>query len=1021
MKSRLRWALVASVFIGITTYSSQVSLAAPVPLSRITQVYAGEGSYALALRHDGIVLGWGNNTTGTLGNGTTDPSLTPTPVPGLAGGSPVIALAPSFVFALALKADGTVLGWGSNTLGQLGNKSFTSSLTPVQVFGLGPGSPVPVTAIATGLSHAVAVKGDGSVWAWGSNNNNNLGNPSIAGPSNVPVPVSGLGPGAGITAVAAGGNFTLVLGNDHTVWGWGNNNNGQLGIGNTNSQPVPVQVKGVGGFGVLSDIVAISAPPNAGGSFALALRSDGTVWAWGNNANGQLGDGTNTNHSTPVQVTDVGGLGVLTGVTAIDAGGTGGNLHSLAVKSDGTVLAWGSNANGQLGTGDHTASNSPAPVQGLGPASGVVAVSAASGLSLARTANGSVLAWGDNSAGELGNGSFFGSSMPEPVAGLGSGSTVMMIASGNGANHSLALRADGSVLAWGSNASGQLCTGDTTNRTTPVVVPMPGPVIAVAVGANHSLVLTSDHLIWACGDNSSRQLGTGDTVPSLVPVAVKAFVGNPRGAAIAACANNSMLLTATGTVAAWGNNGNGQLGNNTMNSPGVAAAVHGVGNVGFLGNVTAIACNAGSSYALQADGTMLGWGQNAAGQLGDDAPGGSRLTPVQVAGLGSGSGVVAIAAIAGGAAALNVDGSVVAWGLNGSGQVGDGTAVQRSAPVPVVGLGAGSGVTSLAGGGTVGDGQTLARKSDGSVWSWGANGSGQLGDGTLLRHTIPAPVAGLGSGIASVSAGASHSVALADDGTVLAWGANGVNQLGDGAVFTSNLTPSDVLIDDVTPPTMGVASPTPLFVTASGTFTILEGASDADSGVSQVSVSVQGPTPSSASVGSVPLTLQSGDAFDGGWSGAFTFPAGTPDGVFTLVASGVDAAGNSSTVGGGVVFLDRAAPVVTLSASASIVWPPNGKMVPVTFSGTITDATSGVDPASITYAVTDEYGTVQPTGPITVGAGGSYTFTVSLQASRNDDDLDGRRYVISVSASDKAANRGTSTVVVIVPHDRSGW
>ncbi len=321
-----------------------------------------------------------------LGNGTTNPNLTPSLVSIPGGAADIIAFAPSAIHVVALKGDGTVLAWGANALGGVGDGTFTTRLSPVQVSGLGAGSGV--TAVATGLSHSVAAKADNSVWAWGSNNNSNLGNPSVVGPSNVPVPVSNLGPGSGVIALAGGGNFTLALKSDGSVWGWGNNNTGQLGIGSTTTQPVPVQVKGPGGTGFLAGVIAISAPPVGGGTFALALKSDGTVWAWGINTNGQLGDGTVVTRTTPVQVQG------LTGIVGIDAAGT----HALALRADGAVFAWGSNANGQLGTGNNSASTVALAVSGLGAGSGVVQISAATNLSLARKADGSVLAWGTTAA-----------------------------------------------------------------------------------------------------------------------------------------------------------------------------------------------------------------------------------------------------------------------------------------------------------------------------------------------------------------------------------------------------------------------------------------------------------------------------------------------------------------------------------------------------------------------------------------------------------------------------------------------
>src|SRR5262245_11514959 len=186
---------------GLLVVHAQTGFATLAPLAGITRLAAGEGTFALALRRDGVLLGWGANTTGTLGNGTTTPNLTPAPVAIPGGGVDVVALAPSTVFVLALKADGTVLGWGAGGLGQLGDGTFSNRLTPVQTTSFGSGSGV--TAIAVGLSHSVALKADGSVWAWGSNNQNNLGNPSVVGPSSVPVAVSNLGPGSGAVALTA--------------------------------------------------------------------------------------------------------------------------------------------------------------------------------------------------------------------------------------------------------------------------------------------------------------------------------------------------------------------------------------------------------------------------------------------------------------------------------------------------------------------------------------------------------------------------------------------------------------------------------------------------------------------------------------------------------------------------------------------------------------------------------------------------------------------------------------------------
>ncbi len=181
--------------------------------------------------------------------------------------------------------------------------------------------------------------------------------------------------------VKAGGWHTLGLKSDGTVWAWGNNGSGRLGDGTTTDRHTPVQVNG------LSGVTAIA----GGWHYTIAMKSDGTVWAWGYNDYGQLGDGTTTERHTPVQVSG------LSGVVAI----AGAQLHSLALKSDGTVWAWGENSAGQLGDGTTTSRYTPVQVSGL---SGVVAIAGGTSYSLALKSDGTVWAWGYNGNGQLGNG-----------------------------------------------------------------------------------------------------------------------------------------------------------------------------------------------------------------------------------------------------------------------------------------------------------------------------------------------------------------------------------------------------------------------------------------------------------------------------------------------------------------------------------------------------------------------------------------------------------------------------------------
>jgi hypothetical protein len=277
-----------------------------------------------------------------------------------------------------------------------------------------------------------------------------------------------------------------------TVAAWGDNAYGQLGDGTTTERSTPATVPG------LTDLVAVA----AGDLHSLAIRTDGTVAAWGENFYGQLGDGTTTNRSTPITVTG------LTDVIAVAAGG----FHSLAVRTDGTVATWGDNSAGQLGDGTTTNRSTPTTVTGL---TDVVAIAAGDRHSLALRGDGTVAAWGANADGQLGDGTSTRGATPVTVTGL---TAVVAVAAGG--HHSLVLRTDGTVAAWGANADGQLGDGTTTRRATAATVAGLDDVIAVAGGSFHSLAVRADGTVAAWGWNSHGQLGDGTTTNRVAPITV---------------------------------------------------------------------------------------------------------------------------------------------------------------------------------------------------------------------------------------------------------------------------------------------------------------------------------------------------------------------------------------------------------------------------------------------------------------------------------------------------------------------
>ena len=660
-------------------------------------------------------------------------------------------------YTVVLKNDGTVWTWGSNRDGQLGDGTTIDRNTPEQVQGI-----TDVIEVSAGGNDVVALRKDGTVWVWGRNLYDSLGDGTRIN-RHIPEQVQEL---TNVKAISAGIDHTIVLKDDGTIWTWGGNSHGQLGDGTTMARHTPVQIQG------LANIIAIS----AGADYSLAVKSDGTVWAWGGNEFGRLGDGTTINRHTPVQVQG------LTNIITISAG----FLHSVALRNDGTVWGWGHNDAGQLADGTTIDRHSPVQAQGV---SNIIAITAGGGShTVALRGDGTVWAWGRNGDGQLGASTDIGEHGPVETQGL---TNITAISAGG--RQSFALRSDGIVWAWGDNRRGQLGDGTTTVRRTPVQVhglTVPHnelehgqwseaifDIAMISAGIHHSTALGNDGTVWAWGGNFGGQLGDGTTTDRYTPVQVQ---GLTDVIAISASESHTMALRNDGIVWTWGDNVAGQLGDGTTTNRLLPVQVQG------LTNVVAVSAGRWYALALRNDGTVWAWGANGAGQLGDGTRT-SRHSPVQVQNL---TDIIAISARGGHAAALRRDGTVWTWGDNDFGQLGDGTTVEyRTTPVQVQGL---VDVTAI----SVGEDHIVALRSDGTIWTWGGNRKGELGDGTTAESRgTPTQVQGL-ENVTAISAGGSagggHTIALQNDGTVWAWGLNWLGQLGDGTEVESRNTPAQV-------------------------------------------------------------------------------------------------------------------------------------------------------------------------------------------------------------------------------------
>jgi alpha-tubulin suppressor-like RCC1 family protein len=687
----------------------------PVPvlgLPPVVDISAG-ADYTCAVDINHFVWCWGDNHFGQLGNGTTTTSGAPQQVASIQAYS-VSAGGAGQTCAVTLAS--TVDCWGHGNEGQLGDASNADKLLPTPVKAL-----TNVDTVAAGGGQTCALDQNGAMWCWGDNFYGQLGD-GFSGKgfnSAVPVPVSGLD--ADVQQIATGTSDTcaILIGGDLKCWG--ENQDGELGIGNTTNEDVPTQATSLA-----EGVTQVSLGQSH--SCAIIATPGATAVCWGLQSDGTLGNGQMKGPNATIAT-------AVFGLSSPPSGGPGGPVelaagfvHTCVVVGTGSVECWGAGFDGQIGVGNTENYDIPTLTVGLPlPGGSVGAVTSGPDTGCALNPSLTVDCWGQY----VGDGTANTYDTAQAITDLPAG-IAQVSAAYQGA---CTVTSGGGLDCWGDNTWGEVGNGTSGSPvTSPVAVSITGTVQAVSTGGQHACAVVNGATMgeaFCWGDNTYGGLGDGTTTQQDSPVRVQKL---SRISEISAGQFHTCAIIIAGLVRCWGDNSSGELGDNSTSNSDKPVTVSG------LTDVVQVAAGQSFTCALTNSGSVYCWGYNVDGELGDGTTTQSNI-PVAVSGLGGSNPVLAIAAGNQQACAVLQSLQVDCWGSNGVGQLGNPSITTDSlTPVAVSGFTSeGSSISTNPNGLSV-----CGLNSSGQAYCWGDNTSDELGDGSSGGESMtPAPVQGL--------------------------------------------------------------------------------------------------------------------------------------------------------------------------------------------------------------------------------------------------------------------------------------